>query len=385
MTISIILILLSGLNVGFVREKYMDTDFMILGISNDNVSNFIIMDNKTDITLTDTASGNGNSYIIGKKDIKLYVNESLINMLKSEEGVDGVVGTYTTSFNPNNNFDSNNNNILTITGFKSSEQELMKINIIKGRMFDDDKKEIVLSKKEMKVLNKDVGDSVSIANEDYEVVGITDKKYGESYTSLKNVLDIETVKQENGGKQNNRDILWEIHIKVKPNYNITKIAENIEKKYESEEKRNLSLHVSEDKSTISFLPDLTYKLIPEFIAIIMILIFITKSVHDKTQEIGLLKAIGWKSKRIFSMILGETFILSICSFLIGSITCLIINFEIQTTKANLNLDFISFLQTLDTNVFTYTFLIVIGIALIGGLFPAIKASRLSPTEALKYE
>ncbi|MDR2545043.1 MAG: ABC transporter permease [Methanobrevibacter sp.] len=146
----------------------------------------------------------------------------------------------------------------------------------------------------------------------------------------------------------------------------------------------IGIHAYEE-STISFLSDFMYKLIPEFIAIVMILIFMTKSVHDRTQEIGLLKAIGWKSKRIFSMILCETFILATCSFLIGSILSLIIDFEIQTIIADLNLDFISFLQTLDTNIFTYKFLIIIGIALIGGLFPAIKAYKLSPTEALKYE
>ncbi|MDR2545044.1 MAG: ABC transporter permease [Methanobrevibacter sp.] len=229
-TISVVLIFLYALINGFVTEKYGDTDFMIMGISSDdNVSGFIVIDNKTDVKST-ISSDNGNSYIIGKKDIKLYVNESLIDKLKSEEGVEGVIGTYTTSFN------LDNKNILSITGFNSLEQKLVKINIIKGRMFDNDEKEIILSKREMTVLNKNVGDSILIANETYNVVGIIDNKHIDSYTSLKNVLRIETVKRENGGKQDNQEILWEIHVKVKPDYNISEVSKKIEKKYKDEDR-----------------------------------------------------------------------------------------------------------------------------------------------------
>jgi ABC-type antimicrobial peptide transport system permease subunit len=49
------------------------------------------------------------------------------------------------------------------------------------------------------------------------------------------------------------------------------------------------------------------------------------------------------------------------------------------------MDLFTFLNTLSVKAFLQTFCIVLVMALVGAIFPAIKASRLSPSEAVRRE
>ena len=41
------------------------------------------------------------------------------------------------------------------------------------------------------------------------------------------------------------------------------------------------------------------------------------SVFERTREIGVLKAVGWRSSRILTMILGESIILTLTAAVVG--------------------------------------------------------------------
>ena len=100
---------------------------------------------------------------------------------------------------------------------------------------------------------------------------------------------------------------------------------------------------------------------------------------ERTREIGVLKSVGWKSRRILGMILGESIVLTLIAGMVGIILGFIgIEVIMNFSEIPIPLTFTPVLALKALGI-----AILVGI--IGGLYPAIRASRLAPTEALRYE
>jgi len=101
------------------------------------------------------------------------------------------------------------------------------------------------------------------------------------------------------------------------------------------------------------------------------------TVTERTREIGLRKAIGAKRHDINIQFLTEAIVLTFLGGIIGIILGWIISFAV------------SYFGILQTSVSTGSILLAFGVsAFIGivfGYYPARRASRLNPIEALRYE
>jgi len=105
------------------------------------------------------------------------------------------------------------------------------------------------------------------------------------------------------------------------------------------------------------------------------------SVLERTQEIGVLRAIGWRRSRIVRMVLSEACILSLAGAGLGSLAAVVmarILAAMPSAQGALDGDTPPSIVALG---FTAAF--VLGLA--GGFFPAIRGANLRPTEALRYE
>lgn len=126
----------------------------------------------------------------------------------------------------------------------------------------------------------------------------------------------------------------------------------------------------------------------------------TVSVMERTREIGILKAIGAKSRTVLGMFLTETMIIGIMGGIIGIVTgyglsyalAFTVSSFVQSSQASQGVDFNSpYNQNLTiTPVFSLEWTAIalvfaIGICLIFGLYPARKAAKLDPVQALRYE
>lgn len=101
------------------------------------------------------------------------------------------------------------------------------------------------------------------------------------------------------------------------------------------------------------------------------------SVTERTKEVGLIKAIGGKSKSVRQQFLIEAVIISVLGAIIGIILGILVG----------NL-FSMVLQTgfvVPWNWILYGIIICTLVGLLAGLYPALKAGRLNPIEALRYE
>ena len=117
---------------------------------------------------------------------------------------------------------------------------------------------------------------------------------------------------------------------------------------------------------------------------IMIGIITYISVLERTKEIGVLRAIGASKKNISSIFNAETFIVGLCSGLIGILITLAllvpINYIIHTLTGNLRIT-----ATLPLAGGTTLVILSVILTLIGGLIPSKQAAKKDPVLALRSE
>lgn len=105
------------------------------------------------------------------------------------------------------------------------------------------------------------------------------------------------------------------------------------------------------------------------------------SVFERTREIGILRAVGWRGSRIVRMIVGEALLLCIVATALG------IGLGLAATRALVLVPSIGTLlePQYAPTLFLRALLIAVVVALAGALYPALRAVRLSPMEALRHE
>ena len=111
------------------------------------------------------------------------------------------------------------------------------------------------------------------------------------------------------------------------------------------------------------------------------------AVLERTREIGLFRALGAKRKTIFSLFSFEAMLLGFWGSVGGLIFALLAQTLINSVAKKTFLKGIEGIQLLNiTPSLMITIVIIMAvITLIAGLIPALKASRLDPIDALRYE
>lgn len=105
------------------------------------------------------------------------------------------------------------------------------------------------------------------------------------------------------------------------------------------------------------------------------------SVFERTREIGILRALGWRRKRVLALILGEAIGLGLLGTAIGIVFAVIgLRLIVLAPTAK---GFIS--PDLPPPVVAFGVGLGLLLSILGGAYPAIRAASLDPSEALRHE
>jgi ABC-type antimicrobial peptide transport system permease subunit len=105
------------------------------------------------------------------------------------------------------------------------------------------------------------------------------------------------------------------------------------------------------------------------------------SIYERTREIGTLRALGWPKRRILGQVVQETLWLCLLAGVLGSVAGVLMLWGM--TKLPLADTFLA--AKWDASTFVQSVGLALLVGVIAGLYPAWRASRLQPVEALRYE
>lgn len=122
------------------------------------------------------------------------------------------------------------------------------------------------------------------------------------------------------------------------------------------------------------------------------------SIMERTREIGIMKAIGYKPRDILMLFLAEASITGVIGGFLGTITGALLSFLLSGGLPGMNIrapgmmggasrtaSTSGFMPLITPELIVFSLLFPIGISILAGLYPAWRASRLNTVIALKYE
>lgn len=262
----------------------------------------------------------------------------------------------------------------TLIGIDPEGTALADISMKEGRIMKDNASEAILGEIYAEDNDYKVGDTIKIDGEEFDIVGIYEtgdsNMAGGVFTSISKVGDL----------MDDEDSISNIYVKVEKGVDAQEVADRIDEKYGDDIATITSVMEMEQMATmLNMLEASTWAI--SLLAIVVgglgIINTMLMSVFERTREIGVLKAVGWSDRKILTMIVGESLVITIVSAIIGSI----IGFSACTLLGpQMGID-----PLFTPKIFIQAFAIAIVVGIIGGLYPAIKAVKLPPTEALRYE
>ena len=309
-----------------------------------------------DITITNSSGGSGFTGSTGD----VFLNSKAVSQIESMPQLYDV--------KKQTQFQSEINNIpLMVVG--TSDWNQIKINGTPG---------VVISKSLADSLNYKIGSNLTLKGQKLTVTGVTNE--GGDQGSAFIFLDINKALPMNDNKVSTITA----NTKVDPDTAKTQIESSVNGT-SALTKSDYTKQIDSIMQTVTLFVGAIAS-VALLVGVISIVNIMLVNVSERTREIGVLKAIGFKNKEILGSILTEAGFLGLISAIVGVIVAAVLlqlgimYFAPQYGLANLKL-----VQMLPL----WLVAAVIGgatvLSILAGLYPAWRASKLNVVEALRYE
>ena len=252
------------------------------------------------------------------------------------------------------------------------------LKLISGRMpRDAGEQAVVLGRTAAEVLKKKIGDKIQIETAELSVVGIVD---GNAWVENGSVILALPIFQDITG---NPDKINIIDVRVTPGTSTKEIdllCEQINKLVPEGRAVVAGEHITQSEA-YRMVQAMSWgtSLLAVLVGVLGVMNTMLMTVFERTQEICILLALGWRRSRIIRMVLWESALLGLLGGVVGALIGALGLQLLGTTPAIRGL----LEPDLSFNLLTISVAIAVAVGIVSGLYPAWRSSRLVPSRALQ--
>jgi len=237
--------------------------------------------------------------------------------------------------------------------------------------------EIMLGWRAASNLNKHVGERIGIDGVGFRVVGVysTGQALGDAGAMLP-LVPFQAAQRQPGE-------LTLVFVRLRSGADLSAVRARIEHDYPQlvtvrttqdfgRADRSLALIDAADRGST---------ILAILVGAVIVMTTMTMTFIERTREFGVLAAIGWSGRRILGMVIGEALTIG----LLGAMGGVVLSFAATQLIGELP-SMVGILNPVYTaGAFWRALYTAAAMSLLGGLYPAARAARLAPLEALRHE
>jgi putative ABC transport system permease protein len=348
------------------------------------------------------------------------MNETLYNDLSSVEGVAAVVPTLQVSQGTNQTMEMMGRSFtrlvpdyviegIPLTSNLVDNYPILPTNIIAGRNLQTgDSGVVLLSENNTSFFGAGVGDTIDILEQTFEVIGVYESSGVEDATTLyMNLSDVQSLTSNTGYITSltvfadSSDVVTEVANAISslhPELSVTTGQQRLDQLEAM--KANYETALENAESTLTQTQSVAVQEIIVAVAAtsLIVLFVMLYTVRERTKEIGTLKAIGFSNWTVMSQFMLEGVLLSLLAGVVGIVIASVAAPALSglllpaVSQGTFGRGFTSVANSGTTASITLSpqlILIALGAAVLlgtlGSLYPAWRASRTRPAEAMRYE
>jgi ABC-type antimicrobial peptide transport system permease subunit len=237
-------------------------------------------------------------------------------------------------------------------------------------------KPLILGHAAAEDFDKEVGDTFYLYESAYRIVGIYET--GQPFEDGAAVIRLEDAQVVSGKPQQVNAFL----LKLRADTEVDQLSQRIERRFQ-ELTATTSSAFAQEQDTLQYV--YVFGWVVSLIAVVIggvgVMNTVLMSVFERTREFGVLRAVGWRPLRVLLMVLGESLLISLIGGAVGAIL------GVAAVRAVGNVPGVGGLLpgAIPLSTLAQGFAVALGLGVVGGAFPAWKASRLLPGEAMRAE
>jgi putative ABC transport system permease protein len=282
------------------------------------------------------------------------------------EAVSGVIMTAVSS---------EQTSLLLVYGYHPREFAVRHFRIVEGEQLSA-RHQVIVGRRAARQMGLAVGDTLRLLDSSFRVVGIYET--GLAFEEIGVVIGLREV-QALIGKP--RQVMY-FGIKLHDPAQAGVVLQDLEVTF-PEIDFALTSEIIEAMSDFAVMEDMIGQIsfLAVFIGGVGMLITMLMSVLERTREIGVLRSLGWRRRQVLGMILRESLVLGG----VGGVCGVLLGFCLHGLLRLVPGVFGSIDLVYTPRLFAQVAVVALVSGVAGGLYPAWRASRMRPVEALRYE